>query len=69
MTVFDIITAMLAGLGVAFLVLLVVGVIRAINEWKFQKEREKRYADEWVRRHRANGDPSPFPVHRRQGGA
>lgn len=66
---FNIITAMLAGFGLLFIVFLLAGAVRAVNEWKYQKEREKRYADEWVRRHRANGDPSPFPVHRRQGGA
>lgn len=69
MSVWDVITAMLAGLGVAFLVLLVVGVARAISEWKYQKAREKQYADEWVRKHRSYGDPSPFPDRRRQGGA
>lgn len=69
MTWFNIITAMLAGFGLMFIVFLLVGVIRAVSEYRFQTAREKQYADEWVRRHRANGDPSPFPVHRHRDGA
>lgn len=69
MTGFQILTAMLAGLGVAFIVILLVGVIRGVSEYKWQKRREQQYADEWVRRHRANGDPSPFPVPRHRDGA
>lgn len=67
MTITDIIMAMLAGLGLAFIGFLIIGAARAVNEWKYQREREKQYADEWVRRHRAEG-VSSFPTHRRQGG-
>lgn len=69
MTALQIGVALLAGLGVAFLVLLLVAIGRAVSEYKYQQAREKEYADEWVRRYRANGDPSPFPDRRRQGGA
>lgn len=69
MTAINFIIAMLAGLGVCFIVFLIIGTARAINEWKYQRAREKQYADEWVRRHRINGEPPPHPVHRRQGGA
>lgn len=65
MTAIDIAIAMLAGLGVAFLGFLVVGLARAASEYKYQRQREKQYADEWVRRHRAGGTS---PVPRRQGG-
>ena len=65
MNIIDIAIAMLAGLGVAFLVFLTVGIARAASEYKYQRQREKQYADEWVRRHRL-GEPGPVP--RRQGG-
>ena len=65
MTPMDITIAMLAGLGLAFIVFLIIGLARAASEYKYQRQREKQYADEWVRRHRL-GDPRPVP--RRQGG-
>jgi len=67
MTITDIIMAMLAGLGLAFIGFLIIRAAGAVSEWKYQREREKQYADEWVRRHRAEG-VSSFPDHRRQGG-
>jgi hypothetical protein len=63
MTSLDILAAILAGFGLIFIAILVLGVLRGIAQYRWEAAREKRYAAQWMARH-----PSAAPVARRQGG-
>ena len=41
-------------LGLIVLVLLCAAIVHGLQEWAWQREQERRYADEWVQAHRAH---------------
>ena len=49
-----VIGALIFTLGLIVLVLLCAAIVHGLREWAWQRDVERRYADEWVAAHKAH---------------